>query len=205
MKIFFQITLNKVLNPQYWCFCKWIKWCSVYIKSINGLSSGKWALTQTQASKPKNFLIEKLRRFFILHYVLIRALFWKPISKAPWQISCCFINIWGTFESNYYQGKQSYRTVTKFAKNSAETGFNNHVKSFSETTFRLCWHDLWWNLQWKVLPEPWVYSIQRLSSPIRSYYSVIKRENLPWIRLQIPPTLTLVQETLLVLKHFQWK
>ena len=54
------------------------------------------------------FLVEKLRSFLILHYVLITALSWKPISKTPWQISCCLINIWGTFESNYYQGKQSY-------------------------------------------------------------------------------------------------
>ena len=30
--------------------------------------------------------------------------------------SCCLINIWGTFESNYYQGKQSYRTVSKVPK-----------------------------------------------------------------------------------------
>ena len=61
-----------------------------------------------------NFLVEKLRSFLILHYVLITALSWKPISKTPWQISCCLINIWGTFESNYYQGKQSYKTVLKF-------------------------------------------------------------------------------------------
>ena len=55
MKIFFQIILNKVLNPQCWHFCKWIKWWFVYIKSINGLSNGKWALTQTQANKPNKF------------------------------------------------------------------------------------------------------------------------------------------------------
>ena len=82
-KSFFQIILNKVLNPQCWHFCKWIKWWFVYIKSINGLSNGKWALIQTQANKPnKFFLVEKVRRFLILHYVLITTLSWKPISKS---------------------------------------------------------------------------------------------------------------------------
>ena len=65
---------------------------------------------------PKFFLTEKLRRFLIFHYVLITALSWKPIPKIPLQISWCLINILGTFESNYYQGKQSYRTFAKIAK-----------------------------------------------------------------------------------------
>ena len=47
------------------------------------------------------------------------------------------INLWGTFESDYYQGKQSYRAVTKSAKKFAETGINNYVQSFCETTSRL--------------------------------------------------------------------
>ena len=82
MKIFFQIILNKVLNPQCWHFCKWIKWWFVYIQSINGLSNEKWALIQTQANKPnKLFLVEKVRRFLIVHYVLMTTLCWKPISK----------------------------------------------------------------------------------------------------------------------------
>ena len=162
--------MNKVLNPQCWHFCKWIKWWSVYINSINALSSGKWASTQTQSNKPKkHFLVEKLRRFLILHYVLITALSWKPISKTPWQISCCLSNIWGIFESNYYQGKPRYRTVAKIAKNSAEAGLNNFEQSFNETTFRLWRHDLWWSLQRKISPETWVYSIQCLPNPIRSY------------------------------------
>ena len=120
-------------------------------------------------TSPKVFLVEKLRRFLILHYVWITGFSWKPISKTPWQISWCSINICGTFESNYYQGKQSNRTVAEVAKNSAETGVNNYVQSFSETTFRLWRHDLWWSLQRKISPETWVYSIQCLSSPIRSY------------------------------------
>ena len=89
MKIFFQIILNKVVNPQCWHFCKWIKWWFVYIKSINGLSSEKWALTLTQANKPESSIVEKLRRFLIVHYVLITTLSWKPMSKTPWQISWC--------------------------------------------------------------------------------------------------------------------
>ena len=42
----------------------------IRIKSINGLSNGKWVLTQTQANRPKKlFFVEKLRKFFILRYV----------------------------------------------------------------------------------------------------------------------------------------
>ena len=205
MKIFFLIILNKVPNPQCWHFCKWIKWWSVYIKSINEIFNGKWALNQTQASKPQFFLEKKLRRFLILHYVLIRALFWKPISKTSKQISCCLIDIWGTFETNYYQGKQSYRTATKITKNSAETGVNNFVQSFCETTIRLWWYDFWWSLQQKISPETWIYSIQCFSSPMRIYQRIIKRKTLLQIRFEIPPTLTLIQKTLLILKHFKKK
>ena len=118
------------------------------------------------------FLAEKLRRFLILHYVLITGLSWKPIWKIPWQIPRCLINVWGTFESNYYQGKQSYRTVAKIAKNFTMTGINNYVQSFYETRSKLWRHDLWWSF---------------------------KRKNLRWIRYGIPPTLTFVQETLLTL------
>ena len=82
MKIFFYAILYEVLNRH---FCKWIKWRFKYIKSMNGLSNGKWTLIQTRANKPKNFfLVEKLRSFLILHYVLVTALSWKPISKTPW-------------------------------------------------------------------------------------------------------------------------
>ena len=150
-------------------------------------------------TSPILFLVEKLRRFLIHHYVLITALSWKPISKTPWQISWCLINIWGTFKSNYYQGKQSYRAVAKIAKNFAENGVNNYIQSFCETTFRLWWHDLWWSLQQNISLEIWVCSVQCLSSPIRSYYMIIKRKILLWVRLGIPPTSTLVQETLLIL------
>ena len=61
--------------------------------------------------------------------------------KTPWQISCYLVDILGTLETNYYQGKQSYRTVTKIIKKSAETGVNNYVQSISETKVRLWWHD----------------------------------------------------------------
>ena len=82
MKMFFHRILNKVLNQR---ICKWIKWWFKYIKSMNGLCNRKWTLTQALANKPKKFfLVEKLRRFLILHYVLITALSWKPISKTPW-------------------------------------------------------------------------------------------------------------------------
>ena len=40
------------------------------------------------------------------------------------------INIWGTFESNYYQGKQSYSTVAKIAKNFAEAVLITTYKVF---------------------------------------------------------------------------
>ena len=81
MKILFHTILNKVLTLHSW---KLIKWWFNYIKSINGLSNRKWTLTQTQANKPKKiFLVEKPRRFLILHYVEITALSWKPISKTP--------------------------------------------------------------------------------------------------------------------------
>ena len=47
----------------------------IFIKSIYGLSNGKWVLTQTQANRSKKlFLAEKLRKFAILRYVLITAL-----------------------------------------------------------------------------------------------------------------------------------
>ena len=70
----------------------------------------KMSFNQDLSKQAQNFLlVKKLRTFLILHYVLIRALFWKPISKTPWNISFCLINIWGKFETNYYQGKQSYR------------------------------------------------------------------------------------------------
>ena len=39
------------------------------VKSINGLSNGKWALIQIQATRPKKlFLVEKLRKFLILRF-----------------------------------------------------------------------------------------------------------------------------------------
>ena len=84
------------------------------------VSNGKWTLTQTQTNKSnKFFLVEKLRRLFILHFVLIAVLSWKPISKTPWQISWRLINIWRIFESNYYQARQSCRNVAKIPKNVA--------------------------------------------------------------------------------------
>ena len=115
------------------------------------------------------FLLEKLRRFLIFHFALITALSWKTTSKTPWEVSCCLTNIWGTLESNYCQGRQSYRTVTNIVKKSAETVVNNYVRSFSETTYRLRWHDLWWSLKRNISPETWVFLTQCLPSPIRSY------------------------------------
>ena len=40
------------------------------------------------------------------------------------------ITIWGTVESNYYQGRRSYRAVGKIAKKVAEAGINNYDKAF---------------------------------------------------------------------------
>ena len=54
--------------------------------------------------------------------------------------------------------------LQKLQKNSADTGVNNYVQSFGDTTFRLLRHDLWRSLQWNISPETWVYSIQCLSS-----------------------------------------
>ena len=59
------------------------------------------------------------------------------------------INFRGTFESNYYQGKQSYRTVAKIAKNFAETGINNYVQSFCETTPRFMTYVTWFMMKLK--------------------------------------------------------
>ena len=52
-------------------------------KLIYELSNGKWALTQTQANSPnKLFLVEKLRKFLILHYVLHNGIVWQtPYQK----------------------------------------------------------------------------------------------------------------------------
>ena len=140
----------------------------IFIYQIN-----KWAFQWKMSFNPdpskqaqKSFLVEKVRRFLILHYVLITALL-KPISKTLREVSCCLINIWGTLEINYYHGKQSYRTVVKIAKNSAEAEVNNYVQSFSETTFRLWRHNLWWSLQQKISPESLVYSMQCLLDLLR--------------------------------------
>ena len=40
------------------------------------------------------------------------------------------INVWGTFESDYYQGKKSYRTVAETAKNFAEAVLITMYKAF---------------------------------------------------------------------------
>ena len=54
----------------------------------------KMSFNQDPSKKARKiFLVQKLRRFLILHYVLITALSWKAISKTLWQISCCLINI----------------------------------------------------------------------------------------------------------------
>ena len=139
IKIFFQIILNKLLNPQCWHFCKWIKWWSAYIKSINRLSNGKWTLTQTEANKPKVFFSRKIK---ISHpsLCLDKSIILETHKKNTLQISCSLINIWGIFESNYHQSKQSWQ-LQKLKK--ALLRLNNFVQSLSETTFRLWWHDLW--------------------------------------------------------------
>ena len=137
----------------------------ICFKSINGLSNGRWAVSQTQVSRPKKlFLVEKLRKFLILCYVLITALSRKPNIKNT--LAYFLMNFWGTFKSNYS---------------------------------RLWWHNLWWSLQWNVSLETWIFSMKYLCSPIASYLRIAKRNILPWIRLWIPPILTLVQETLPIL------
>ena len=118
---------------------------------------------------PKFFFSRKTKKISHPSLCFENSIILETHIKNTLANSCCLINIWGTFESNYYQGKQSYRTVSKVPKISAETGVNNYVQSFSETTFRLWRHDLWWSLQQNISPETWVYSIQCLSSPIRSY------------------------------------
>ena len=40
------------------------------------------------------------------------------------------INFWEKFESNYYQGKENYRTVVEIAKNFAKASINDYVQSF---------------------------------------------------------------------------
>ena len=50
----------------------------ICIKSINGLSNGKWVSTQTQGNRPKTlFFVEILRKFVILCYVFV--------SQSPYQ------------------------------------------------------------------------------------------------------------------------
>ena len=153
---------------------------------------------------PIILLVEKLRRFQIFHYILITELFLKAHIKGSLAYSWCLINVWRTFASNYYQGFQNYRTISEIAKNFAKTCINNYVQSFCETTSRLWRHKLWWGLQQNISPEKWVYSIQCLSSPIRRYSRIINRKALPWIKLEITPTLTylnpsnVVQETFFI-------
>ena len=73
-------------------------------KSIDGLSHGKWSLTQIQVTSPtKLFLIEKIKKFIILCYVLRTALSRKPQIKNTLEyflmlFSCCLILL--TFEEH---------------------------------------------------------------------------------------------------------
>ena len=47
------------------------------------------------------------------------------------------IKPWRTFESNYSQGLQNYKTVAEIARNFAKTRINNYVQRFCETISRL--------------------------------------------------------------------
>ena len=65
----------------------------ICIKSIFGLSIGKSTLAQTPGKRPKKLLLEeKLRKFLILHYVLI-------VWQTPYQKHLgIFLDAWLTFE-----------------------------------------------------------------------------------------------------------
>ena len=54
----------------------------ICIKSINGFSNGKWALTQTQANRPRKLsLAEKLRKSLILRFWFNNSI----VSQSPYQ------------------------------------------------------------------------------------------------------------------------
>ena len=52
------------------------------------------------------------------------------ISFQKWISEMNLINFWEKFESNYYQGKENYRTVVEIAKNFAKASINDYVQSF---------------------------------------------------------------------------
>ena len=69
-----------------------------YIKSVNWLSYGRWALTHTQVHRPKELLlVEKLRKFIILGYILITTLSHKHHTKKHLNL---FLDDWLTFEEH---------------------------------------------------------------------------------------------------------
>ena len=111
-------------NELYNDLCQINKWAFQWKMSYNLDSS-------------KLLLAEKLKKFLIVRYVLIVALSRNHQIKNTSHISWCSINLWITFKSNNYQGKQNYRTDTGIAKCFATTGIKDYIQSFCETTSRL--------------------------------------------------------------------
>ena len=99
-------------NELYNDLCQINKWAFQWKMSYNLDSS-------------KLLLAEKLKKFLIVRYVLIVALSRNHQIKNTSHISWCSINLWITFKSNNYQGKQNYRTDTGIAKCFAPTGIKD--------------------------------------------------------------------------------
>ena len=49
---------------------------------------------------------------------------------APWHISWCLINFWGTFESNYYQGNKNIGLLRKLQKTLPRPALMTMYKAF---------------------------------------------------------------------------
>ena len=102
---------------------------NLYIKLIDGLSNGKWAFTGPKQTRPKNILVEKLRRFLILHYLLIAVISRKP---TPYQ------NHLGISLAAQLMFEEHLKVITtklnktmglllKFTKKFTVTGINNYA------------------------------------------------------------------------------
>ena len=120
----------------------------ICIKSINGLSNGKWALTQTQANRPKKLIFGRKTKKICHPSLRFNN---SIVSQSPYQKHLgIFLDARFTFEGHLKViTTKVNKTIGLFWKlqNFAKTGINDYIQSFCETTSRLWWYNLWWNLQ----------------------------------------------------------
>ena len=127
----------------------------IFIKSINRLSNGKRALTQTQVSRPKKlFLVEKLRKFLIHRCVLRIALSRKPYIKNTLayllMLNWLFRNIWKyTTKVNKTIG-----LLRKLQKVLPRSALMIIYKAF--VRLHLDYGNAIWTLQQNISPETWI-------------------------------------------------